>query len=352
MGIFSFLFGRKDVAGPTQRVSQSVPSKNRADTDWPSSNAHLSLLSRFLFACDVSGITKYEMDDTMKESTERALDRFIAEGWLIPASLSAKLSHAFNGTTIRALLKERGLPVSGRKDQGIERLVAADSDGMAAKIAHLKLYECSPKARALVAPIVSAEQEKRQTAEEKRPAAEARSFEQLHARDFRGASLTVANFEAEQVSPRGVNVKWKNYDPSNDVAKLEAIFSGKPKILSRLTNEQLDALRVPAAMMELWGVSTCEKWIPRDFCTDLAIDNNTAARMLMFFAMHRANIDDYKKSGVVKYIEILSSEDPCDTCKKLSKKKYRLNDTPELPHEHCTHEMGCRCDVVAVTTAR
>jgi hypothetical protein len=168
MGIFSFLFGRKDVTGSTQRIAQSGPSRNRADIDWPSGTFHLSLLSRFLFARDVSSITKYEMDDAVKESTQRALEGFIAEGWLIPASLSAKLSQTFGATTIRALLKERGLPVSGSKGEGIERLIAADSDGMAAKVVHLKFYECSPKARELVAPLVSAEQEKWQAVKEQR----------------------------------------------------------------------------------------------------------------------------------------------------------------------------------------
>lgn len=343
MEIFSFLFGKKDVTGPRQRMAQSDPSKDRPDTDWPSSNAHLSLLSRFLFACDVISITKFEMDTTVKESTQRVLDRFIAEGWLIPASLSAKLFHAFNGTTIRALLKERGLRISGSKDEGIERLVVADSDGMAAKVAQLKLYECSPKARELVAPLVSAQKEKQQAAEEKRPAAETHSFEQLRARDFSGASLTVANFEAGQVRPRGVGIDWSKHNTSGDVAMLKGIFERRPKILGGLAEGQWEPLRIGAAMMHLWGTSRASRWLPEGLTGHGKFDNDTAARMLLFNAQHHARMARDREKRIKRF-EILGSGDSCPACKRIAGKRYSINKVPELPYEHCTHEMGCRCE--------
>jgi hypothetical protein len=35
----------------------------------------------------------------------------------------------------------------------------------------------------------------------------------------------------------------------------------------------------------------------------------------------------------------------CPACKKLSGKRFKISEVPELPYEQCTSEMGCRCDV-------
>jgi hypothetical protein len=257
--------------------------------------------------------------------------------------LSAKLFHAFNGATIKALLKKQGLRVSGTKDEGIERLVAADPDGMAAKVAHLKLYECSPKARALVAPLVSAEQEKQQAAEERRPAAETRSFDQLRARDFSGASLTVANFEEGQVRPRGVGIDWSKHNTVCDVAMLKEIFERRPKILGGLSEIQWEPLRIGAAMMHLWGTSRASRWLPDGLTFHAKFDNDTAARMLLFNAQHHDRMARDRRTGIRRF-EILGSGDSCPACKRIAGKRYSIDMVPELPYERCTHEMGCRCE--------
>lgn len=165
---------------------------------------------------------------------------------------------------------------------------------------------------------------------------------------FQEASLAVAAYEAEQVFPRGMGIDWKHHSPNRDIEMMNTIFSSKPNILSKIKDDKLDNLRQGAAMMALWGKNSAKEWLPSDFEIESSFDINTAARMFLFYANHKASLEQYRNSGVVKYVEILAAQDSCDECKKLTKKKYKLNEVPELPHEHCTHKKGCRCTEIPV----
>jgi hypothetical protein len=182
--------------------------------------------------------------------------------------------------------------------------------------------------------------------DEKRAKVEKQVLEYLIKRKFKEASLTVAAYEAEQPNTRGIGIDWRHYNPDNDIKKLKTIFESKPKILARLKNENLDAVRIATAMMALWGTNKAKKWLPVDFKTNLLFDNDTTARMLLFYAQNQASLDQYHHEGL-KLIEFLPASDSCEACKKLAG-EYKLNKAPELPHEHCTHKMGCRCTFLPV----
>jgi len=178
---------------------------------------------------------------------------------------------------------------------------------------------------------------------ENRDKVEKQVIEYLAKRKFKEASLTVAAYEAEQTCPRGIEIDWKHYNPIHDIEMLNNIFKSKqPKILSRLGNEKIEALRIAAAMMALWGENKAKKWLPTNFETDLPFDNDTVVRMINFQAVHRATLERYRKEEL-EYVEILPASDSCEACRTLVGKRYKLNEAPELPNEHCTHKMGCRC---------
>ena len=168
--------------------------------------------------------------------------------------------------------------------------------------------------------------------------------EYLRQRKFKEASLAVASYEAQQVFPRGLGINWKNHSPTSDIVALNAIFTYKPKILSQLENNLLEELRLTAGMDDLWGTNSA-KWLRPDFETGLAIDKVTAVRMFLSNANYHRSITQYRASGVVNQVQILS-KDCCEACMKLSGKKFILNAVPELPYEHCTREMGCNCGVI------
>jgi len=183
--------------------------------------------------------------------------------------------------------------------------------------------------------------------EEKRPKVEKQVIEYLIKRKFKEASLAVASYEAGQASPRGIGIDWKHYNPKHQTELLNSIFNDKPKILSKLEDSKLEPLRLGAAMMELWGTNMATQWIPASFETSLPFDNDTAARMLLFYAIHQRTLEGYRGAGL-KYVELFPAPDSCEACKKLVGKQYILTEAPELPYEYCTHKLGCRCVLLPV----
>lgn len=66
---------------------------------------------------------------------------------------------------------------------------------------------------------------------------------------------------------------------------------------------------------------------------------------------NRANLQKYKESGIVKYVEILSAGDSCENCKKWTNKKIPIDKAIKeniLPVKNCTDERGCRCCYIPV----
>jgi hypothetical protein len=178
---------------------------------------------------------------------------------------------------------------------------------------------------------------------ENRNKVEQQVIEYIEKRMFNDASMAVASYEAKQVFSRGMGIDWNHYDPKRQTEILNSIFNNKPEILSKLEDAKLESLRIGAAMMELWGDNSASKWLPPNFETGLSIDNDSAARMLLFNSQHEETLKGYAESGVDQYVEILATPDSCESCKKLEGKRYELDKAPKLPNPNCTHEMGCRC---------
>src|SRR5690606_14448950 len=106
---------------------------------------------------------------------------------------------------------------------------------------------------------------------------------------------------------RGIGVDWANYNPSAQVAMLDTVFSSKPKILGDVDDEELGHLRIAAGMSLLWGTNRVKsEWLSQGFSTRLHFDNSTAARMLIFHAYHRRNLEQYR--SFTKTVEILTVE--------------------------------------------
>lgn len=282
-------------------------------------------------------------DGPLGEPAGSAVQRFITLGWLMPATLVAKLDSRFRISDLKPLLKERSLRVSGRKDELIERLIAADETGMAALVAEMKVYECSPEARARA-------QEYKLEQAEKRATTEDRVLDQLCAHDFVGASQLVAAFEAVQVFSRGIGIDWSNHDASHNIGQLKLIFEIKPKILDGLADADWEPLRVAVGMMALWGTSEAKTWFPTSFVGVAKFDADTAARMLLFASNHKLRLVEYRQLSErgmrIKGFQVSATTDSCQTCKKMAEKYYELNNLPELPHAECTHPYGCRCMVM------
>lgn len=313
--------------------------------DWEKSNSHWLLLTKFINARAqdyFSGMENWE--SALGEKPSQSIKRFINEGLIGPADLENTLSCKYSLSELKKLSKQYGLPVSGKKIDIIKRLLATAPEAMKKSVAGLPILQCLPKGKEMA-------EEYLMVQDEKRSYVEAQVLEYIKQGMYRKACLTMGAFEAEQVFPRGLGINWINYNPDREVGLLNLIFKNRPKILSGVTDNDLNILRLGASMMILWGVNSAKKWLPTDLSLNLPFDNDTAARMVSSHALYKSHIAQHKEnSDVIKSVEILTAPDSCDECKKFAGKRYSLNNLPELPHEKCTHKNGCRCTVVPVVS--
>src|SRR5208282_5625140 len=97
MGILNFLFGKRvEAVKPKSNTRQPLPSVKKGTVDWRTSKAHLLLLSRFLYGQKAKDAVPLYWEGVLGEPPQKAVDHFISEGWLVPASLSVKLDRTFN----------------------------------------------------------------------------------------------------------------------------------------------------------------------------------------------------------------------------------------------------------------
>jgi hypothetical protein len=311
-------------------------------TDWRKSSAHLLLLSKFLQPHTIEDFTEADSwKEVLKESPQQAIKRFIDDGALIRAGLSEHLSYKFKIAELKNMLKQQGLPVSGRKEEMIDRLLQADLEGMKKAIEGLNVIHCSEQGSRLAGSFLNSEREKRAKVEQQ-------VMDAIRKRAFQEASRLVASFEAEQVFPRGMNIDWKNHNTSRDVTILNNIFGNLPKQLGNLRPELVEIFRVAAGMVHLWGTSHGKEWGTSNETTGLSFDSDTIIRMLVSYGIYMYELADYKRIGVKK-VKILTCNDSyvCDACQKLANRNYRLNEVPKMPYEKCTCEFGCRCWIAA-----
>lgn len=309
--------------------------------DWRDSRPHLLLLSKFLRGdSSVRYVNADYWESVLNEGAEIAIQHFLKEGMLEPAGLRELLDFKYKATELKSMLKERGLKISGRKSEIIERLISGDKDGMLDATKDVDLCRCTAAGKELADAYLNEEKAKRTNAER-----DVRNL--LDKRDFPGAIRIVASYEATQVFSRGVGIDWKNYTGDRDVEALKVIFGKTPRILTGIKDDVLQRVRVGAAMMQLWGTNTTKSWLPDHTETGIYFDADTAARMLVFHASHLRTIEQCKRAGI-KMIEILGTDDgnACSSCAQISGKKYKAEEVPEIPHPECTSEIGCRCTAV------
>lgn len=306
--------------------------------NWEKSPAHLLLLSKFL---SPKALEDFSESDAWRaalgETPGKAIERFLGEGIIQRAGVAECLAYEYRVSDLKSMLKKRGLPVSGLKRELIARLVKADAEGMEGVVSGAAVFQCSGLGRTIAEDYLARDQEQQCEIEQQ-------VLDALRRRKFKESSRLVASFDAERVFPRK-----GQHELTRDMAMLKTIFASVPEALSLLTDDRLEQLRIAAGMMFLWGTNKAKKWLPSDFETGLDISSDATARMLVFHASNQRALANYRRSEVVKGVEIIVAEDACEACRKLADKTYKFNEVPLLPHVKCTHEKGCRCTYAPVT---
>jgi hypothetical protein len=259
-----------------KQTSPEVPTSDDMPLQVQAPDARLLLLSKFLQPQLVSDFTKSdEWNQTLGQDPGDVIQQLIDEGMLTEPVLHACLAFRFKVSDLKQMLKARDLPVSGRKDELIERLVNADPEAMTKAGTGRGLLQCSAVGRGLAEQYVSDQLQKRKEVEQY-------VFEQLSKRNLKEASRVVSDFKVAQAFPRGATDE--SGSKQDQFEMLTSIFQSKPKTLAILTKNSLEMLQLAAAMMHLWG-NSAKEWLPSDLKTGLAIDNDSAARMVLFYGI-------------------------------------------------------------------
>jgi hypothetical protein len=309
--------------------------------NWRNSPAHLLFLSRFVEPRRPEDfVTRVEWKEVLQEDPYKTLSKFIDENMLMEGDLGCRLSYKYRVIELKDFLKQRGLAVSGKKNELISRLITADKIGMENFVSDLLVILCTDEGRKIAEDYLQNEKEKRIFAEQQ-------TLQFLHDRKFKEACLIMGHYEAEQVFQRGIGINWKEYTPEIDIKMLNDIFSSRPNVLKEMEPSKYEKLWIDAGMHYLWGINKSGNWIDSNFETGVDYDVTTAARLIEYNAYYKRDMRELKQKGK-KIVYIISSANDslvCLACKKLSGKKFKISEVPELPYEQCTSEMGCRCSV-------
>jgi len=247
---------------------------------------------------------------------------------------------------LKKLCADRGLPVSGKKANLINRLLTADEPGMQRELSELKVVMCSEKGKLLAQAYLEMRKQEREEAEKL-------VMDCFRKKDFVQAAKVVANYEANQVFSRGLGIDWRKeslFPNQRDAYILKLTFEETPTVAKGVNQQKLEQFRLAAGLMHLWGSDAEAKRLLEGVESISAkCDNLSFARMLWQSAVNKYDLKEYRDlaraTGNKNYkIEILTCNDEhvCDACKRLAKKKYPLfGDVPELPNPDCSH--NCRC---------
>uniref|UniRef100_UPI003F498A99 SAP domain-containing protein n=1 Tax=Cupriavidus yeoncheonensis TaxID=1462994 RepID=UPI003F498A99 len=357
MGLLRRLFGRKEAApvavtppSPTPSIapppapSSSKPPTAR-DVDWRSSEIHLLLLSRFLDARPPDRVPEY-FAQALGESPAATVQWLLDRGLLVPASLPATVAFWNSVADLKALLKERGLKVGGKKQELVKRLLDADETGMRKRHQTERIVECSLEARERVTQYLA---DKKREDNKMISAALAA----IRAGDFAAASQLVSAHEAKQLTFEVENPLALPSPPREteaDVNAIQKIFTLRPKILSQMSERDWSALHVAQALSHLLHGRFSEEWLPPDFVGVTKFPADVARRMLYFHFLHVERVEKYRAAGVTegKVLCGAPNQGTCPECMELDGKTFTLDKAPELPYERCTCELGCRCCLTAV----
>ncbi len=266
------------------------------------------------------------------------LEQFQRQGLLQRPNVSGLLAVKFRVPELDELCKAHGLPSKGKKDELISRLVSnVDASELTKLVSAVDALECTDLGRQIGDAFKAA-------ADGYRAQAEQAVLTSLKARRFNEACKVLFDFESRQSLPRGIGVDWSRTDYSREIGMLEEIFSQ--------TDGREEEL-LAAAQAALWGTSPTaflpKRSEPRRRKTPEEKVAELEAQKKATRASQRETLKSYKKNrDVLVGVRIMAAGSSCEYCKAMEG-DYSFEDVPLLPHEGCTHAMGCRCCYAPLT---
>ena len=325
-------------AAPAAAIREPAPTTPGGP---PTERSHLALLAKFKHGSDPASAAQDCWANVLPDTVPNTLALFRRNGWLVDAPWQQVFATQHRVDELKPLLKERGLKVSGKKDELVERLIAADPDAMRLRVAGVKAWMLSALAESPVESYLARERDAEALAQ-------STAIDALRAGNLDAAVSTIVVFERSRLFPRGIGIDWHGEGIGRHIAERAGhILNASPGILRDVPEHELALLRPVAAMLELTGESRAKAWLPPGLVGHPRLDIETVVRMLLFHGSNTARLEGMRAAGY-KRVEVSGSGDGCPACLPMDGKKFALSKAPELPHPGCTHAMGCRCLYQAV----
>lgn len=319
----------------------------KVSKDWRNSPAHWKLLAAYK---SPNAPENYPLQSALGwkkalgESISRATKRFLEEGLIAPVDdVSSLLVYKYTQEELRQMARTLGLSERGSKATLAKRIVEANPDfaRRKAKVRHM-VYQCTKEGETLVKQWKAHEKQRRDRVETQiMELLRQKKFKEA-VNVFRAYERTLA-FQRKMLTSGGTwGVNWAEVQREiKDLWKMQT-----PRILEEVSHEHLTALRVVASMSLIFGGRIKKSWLPNE-AVHPTLENDAAARMLIFAQNHRRELAELKRAGFKK-VRVLAAQDAntCESCRSLAK-VYPINKVPELPNPNCTSPWGCRCTLVA-----
>ena len=350
MGWFDRWLWRK----PPSPSQESKSETQLVPANWANSQPHLALLEKFLSAREVKDWFLELWAPAFRTNPQRVIDGLIAHGALELAPTVADL---------KMMLSSRGLKVSGKKAELIQRLLEADPKGMEVPQAHRMILRCTPAASQAVSRWKAEQARAFETASDSVIAA-------LRDRHFKEAIRTADAYRKNKFEPpihpgvAAMTIRSAPRSIEERAKDLATVFTMRPKIPNELQPGQWEGLYLNYAVWELLGRLTPEESEPGfteededdnreapEKCVPgptgiKAINSTAATRMLSSHVKHQRDLARMRESGIKK-AKIIGIGG-CEACLAPKDQTFRLDELPELPYKDCTCELGCRCTAIAV----
>jgi len=330
---------RTELAALVAAIEALKPRVRPSDApsiDWRTSGAHQNLLCHFRSPKARASDLERGWEKALGEPPANALARLVREGHLVPLSLARKLERLQTAEALRALLRERELPVSGTKSVMTARLLAADPEGMTAIADEEGLFDCSESGMEIA-------RERDASLAAMKDDAVSRSLALIRAARYEEAFGVASAYKAAEAPHRFSTMAgpFSLRDPA-PVVSMVATAAARPAIFGKVSNETWEALRIAVAMSCLWG-GGLTPWMPGHITEIRGFDLGSVHRMMTSFASSSQERARWRSDRSLRW-SIGCGSGCCDACRAVGDVEMSLDDLPEIPFPGCQNtEVGCHC---------
>jgi len=115
------------------------------DFQWHQSGKHIDLLRKFVKRKSINNVIDwYGLEEELAEHQKTAIEMFIRDGALIPATINEALGYLFPLEEIKGMLRDRKLDQTGSKKRLVQKLILSDYTRMQDLVDKSNVMKCSP----------------------------------------------------------------------------------------------------------------------------------------------------------------------------------------------------------------